>query len=237
MAKQHMFTVKNTNVSSFTVKMGLVNTQAIATYRLFSFYSKAFVYPINQTLPVKMESFTATLNNTGNKVDLKWTTTSEINVNHFIVEKSTDGTNFSDAGMVFAYGTATEKANYSLSDNVNANQAGVIYYRLRSMDADGKSELSAIRIIRLSKQTDKNISIITYPNPVSNEVRITIPANWQNKKVVYEIFNAAGKAIKRTETANSSQTETMYVSSFTPGFYIVRVSFEGQIAQQKIVKQ
>jgi hypothetical protein len=27
------------------------------------------------------------------------------------------------------------------------------------------------------------------------------------------------------------------VSSLSPGFYIVRVSFEGQTAQQKIVKQ
>lgn len=237
MAKQHMFTVNNKDVTSFTVKMGLVNTEAIATYRLFSFYSKAFVYPLNQALPVKMESFTATLNNSSNKVDLKWTTASEINVNHFIVEKSTDGTNFSDAAMVFAYGTATEKANYSLSDNISASQAGVVYYRLRSVDADGKSELSAIRIIRLSKQTDKNISIVTYPNPVSNEVRITIPADWQNKKVVYEIFNVNGRTAKKIETASSSQTETINVSSLTPGFYIVRVSFEGQTAQQKIVKQ
>ncbi len=138
---------------------------------------------------------------------------------------------------MFAYGNATDKTNYSLSDNVNTNQAGVIYYRLRSFDIDGKSELSETRIIRIGKQTEKNISIVTYPNPVSNEVRITIPANWQNKKVVYEVFNAAGKAIKKIETANSSQTETMNVSSFAPGFYIVRVSFEGQIAQQKIVKQ
>jgi hypothetical protein len=236
-AKYHMFTVTNKNVSSFTVKVGIVNKQAVATYRLFSFYSKAFVYPAMGTLPVKMELFTATINNSGNKVDLNWTTASEINVNHFIVEKSTDGKNFSEAGMAFAYGTATAKANYSLSDNINANQVGVIYYRIRSVDVDGKSELSVIRIIRISKQTEKNISIVTYPNPVSNEVRITIPANWQNKKLVYEIFNAAGKAIKKIETANSSQTETMNVSSLSPGFYIVRVSFEGVTAQQKIIKQ
>jgi Secretion system C-terminal sorting domain len=175
------------------------------------------------------------LNN--NKVDLKWATASEINASHFMVEKSTDGVNFSEAGMVFATGNAADKADYSLSDNVNMNQAGVIYYRLRSVDIDGKNELSATRIIRIGKQADKNISILTYPNPVSNEVRITIPANWQNKKVLYEIFNAAGRTTKRIETANSSQTETINVSSMATGFYIVRVNFEGQTAQQKIIKQ
>nr|WP_287424193.1 hypothetical protein [Candidatus Brachybacter algidus] len=49
------------------------------------------------TLPVKLTAFTAILNN--NKVDLKWTTASEVNVSHFVVEKSTDGINYSDAGM------------------------------------------------------------------------------------------------------------------------------------------
>jgi hypothetical protein len=228
-----MYTVKRTTVGSFNLKLGAISVGASSASRQYSVYMKDFSYNIN-TLPVKMYSFTANLNNS--KVDLKWVTASEINVSHFIVEKSTDGVNFSEAGLMFAYGNATDKTNYSLSDNVNTNQAGVIYYRLRSFDIDGKSELSETRIIRIGKQTEKNISIVTYPNPVSNEVRITIPANWQNKKVVYEIFNAAGKAIKKIETANSSQTETMNVSSFAPGFYIVRVSFDGQIAQQKIVK-
>ena len=203
--------------------------------RLNSMWFRQFSLAPQTTLPVKMYSFTANLNN--NKVDLKWVTASEINVSHFIVEKSTDGVNFSNAGLVFAYGNATDKANYSFSDNVNTAQVAVIYYRLRSVDIDGKNELSETRIIRIGKQTEKGISIITYPNPVSNEVRITIPANWQNKKVIYEIFNANGIAAKRMETANSSQTETINVSSFAPGFYIVRVSFDGQTAMQKIIKQ
>jgi hypothetical protein len=191
--------------------------------------------PAGITLPVKMYSFTANLNT--NKVDLKWVTASEINASHFIVEKSTDGVNYNEAGLVFANGSSTDKTNYSLSDNVNTGQAGVFYYRLRSIDIDGKSEISEIRIIRISKQTENNISIVTFPNPVSNEVRITIPANWQNKKVVYELYNAAGKVAKRIETAGSSQTETMNVNSLLPGLYIVRVSVEGQTAQQKIIKQ
>jgi hypothetical protein len=194
-----------------------------------------FIAENNIALPVKLYSFSANLNN--NKVDLKWVTASEINVSHFIVEKSTDGVNYTNAGVVFANGNATDKTNYSLTDNINTSLSGVIYYRLRSVDIDGKNELSATRIIRISKQKEETVSIVTYPNPVSNEVRITIPANWQNKKVVYEVYAANGRMVKRSETASSSQTETVNVSSLSPGFYIVRVSFEGQTAQQKIVKQ
>jgi hypothetical protein len=209
----------------------------MATYRLFSFYSKAFVYPINQTLPVKMESFTATLSMNGKNADLRWVTASEINVSHFVVEKSTDGTNYNDAGIVFANGNTTDKATYNFADNLAAIQSGIVYYRLRSVDADGKAQYSETRIIRLSKQADNNITIVTYPNPVTNELRVTIPSNWQNKKVTYELFSANGQSAKKTENASSNQTETLNVNILAPGFYIVRVTCNGETAHQKIIKK
>lgn len=230
----NMFTATKNDVTSFVIKYGTITTNASNSTRQFSLYMKGFSYPPS-TLPVNLTSFSASLNNT--KVDLKWTTASEVNVSHFIVEKSTDGTNYTDAGMVFSYGSAFETAKYTLSDDIANTQSKVIYYRLRSVDIDGKSQLSATRIIRIDSKESNSITILTYPNPVSNELRITVPANWQNKKAVYELFNANGQIAKRTETANSSQTESINVTSLAPGFYIVRVSCEGQVAQQKIVKQ
>ena len=229
----NMFTATKNDVTSFVVKYGTITTNRSAATRQFSLYMKGFTYPPS-TLPVSLTAFSASLNN--NKVDLTWSTASEINVSHFVVEKSTDGTNYNDAGIVFAYGTATGKADYKLSDNIANDQAKIIYYRLRSVDIDGKGQLSATRIIRRNNQEENKITILTYPNPVSNELRITVPANWQNKKAVYEVFNANGQIAKRREASNSSQTETINVTNLVPGFYIVRVSCEGQIAQQKIVK-
>lgn len=80
-------------------------------------------------------------------------------------------------------------------------------------------------------------TLLTYPNPVINELQITIPANWQNKKVSYEIFNPNGQVANKTDRANSSQTETMNVNSLNSGLYIVKVTCEGQTAIQKIIKQ
>lgn len=230
----NMFTASNTNISSFTIKYGTITSNTSSSVRQFSLYMKWFNYP--STLPVKLSSFSATLSNT-NKVDLKWSTATETNLSHFIVERSTDGANYSDAGMVFAYGNTTSKVDYALADNISSIQSGVIYYRLRSVDVDGKNQYSDVRIIRIGKQSDNNITILAYPNPVSNEIRITIPANWQNKKVVYEVFSLAGQTAKKIQSANSSQTETLNVSNLNSGMYIVKVTCEGQTAQQKIVKQ
>ena len=107
------------------------------------------------------DQVTAVLNN--NKVDLKWVTAAEINLSHFIIEKSIDGKNFSDAGVVFAYGNATDKTTYSFTDKLNAEQPAVIYYIIRSVDVDGKSQYSETRTIRGGMQTEKGIVLVTSP--------------------------------------------------------------------------
>ena len=228
-----MATYKYINKDGFDFSIGAKTSVLTTTagMRLNSLWFREF---FNPPLPVKLISFTATLNN--NKTDLRWTTAAEMNASHFSIEKSFDGTNFSEAGIVFANGNTTNEMHYSFTDNVNTDQASVIYYRLRSVDIDGKSEYSSTRMIRMNEGSDNKISILTYPNPVTNELRITIPANWQNKKVSYELFNANGQATKKTQTTASSQTETMNVSNIASGFYIVRVTCDGQIAQQKIIK-
>jgi hypothetical protein len=188
-------------------------------------------------LPVTLTSFTAFLNNS--KVDLKWKTALEVNVNYYTVERSLDGINYSDAGIVFAVGNAAASENlYSLTDNLVNVKSPVVYYRIRSVDIDGKSKVSEIRIVRLAKQDAPNsFTILTYPNPVSNELRITNPASWQNKKVTYEFFSLNGQLANKSTIAAASQTEATNISKLQPGIYMVKATCEGQIATQKIVKQ
>jgi hypothetical protein len=197
---------------------------------------KGFNYINTSTLPIKLKAFNANLKNE-NTVDLTWTTASEINVSHFVVEESTNGSTFTDAGLVFAYGNSTTDKSYNLADKISNTQDAVIYYRLRSVDNDGKSQLSETRAIRITSKNQNNVTLLTYPNPASHELRITVPSGWQNKKVVYELYTASGQAVRKVENSSSSQTETMNISTLAPGFYLVRVTCNGEVAQQKIVKQ
>lgn len=232
--KEVMFTVRNSNVSSLTIDFGTIYTSGSGA-RNFSAFFGDFQYPNMKILPVKLVSFTATLNN--KNTELKWTTSSEINVSHFVVEKSTDGINFNEVGVVFAYGTASSITNYNFTDHLGNVQSGIFYYRIRSVDIDEKSELSQTRMVRLSSKSDKTISITAFPNPVQNELRVTIPANWQNIKVVYELYSSNGIMVNRMEKANSSQTESFSVNNLSSGTYFVLVKCNGATAQQKIVKQ
>lgn len=226
------YTFKNQDNFDFMIGATTTGSTTTAGMRLNALWFKQFNWA---NLPLKLISFFALLNNS--KADLTWKTVSETNVSHFEIEKSMDGINFNEAGIVFARGNEADLTTYSFSDMINTDLDGVIYYRLRSVDLDGKSQYSNIRIIRISKKGERNITILTYPNPVTNEIRISIPNNWQSKKVIYEVFSANGHGSKKIETVTSSQTETVNMSNLAPGFYIVRVSCEGQTAQQKIVKQ
>lgn len=234
-ALTNMFTASNTSVSSFTVKYGAITSNPNSAVRQYSLYLKGFNYP-SPVLPVKLASFTATLKNT-TTADLKWSTASEINTSHFVIERSFDGNIFSEAGLVFAGGNSSDRLNYSFSDNLSAVTSSVVWYRLRSVDMDGKAELSETRIIWLSKQKTTEISITAFPNPATKEIRVAIPANWQNKPVVFEMFAMGGQLVKRMQNASSNQTEIISLSDVTPGIYIVRVNCEGRSAQQRIVKQ
>jgi len=221
---------------------------AIESINGIRMYMNAFLTPVDINsscsigadlpfpLPVKLSAFNAIPDQQQSKVNLTWTTATEINANHFEVERSTDGRNFTEVGMVFAFENTTEQKNYQFTDKISSLIGPVIYYRLRQVDIDGKAEYSATRIVKISKELGNTITIFTYPNPVNKELSITIPANWQNKKVTYELFNAYGQSSIKTEIANSSQTERLNVSSLTRGLYFVIVRCDGQSAQQKIVK-
>jgi hypothetical protein len=237
-ARENMFTVTNTGVSSFTATLGIKTTQAQTTQRLFSLYTQGFSYLVAPvSLPVTLESFTATLDrNSNQKVNLNWVTVDEINFSHFVVERSTNGADFIDVGTVFTAENTTQKTNYNLADNISAVHSSLLYYRLRLVNMDGTTRYSDIQMINLSEQQQNSLSIVTYPNPATTQINITLPDNWQSKHVTFELFNTIGQLSKITENANSGQTETINVSNLPRGIYIVRVGCDGQTAVQKIVK-
>jgi hypothetical protein len=233
----NMFTVSNSNVSSFTLKLGTVKTNTTQNSRQFGIYMKGFVYPAISSLPVELISFTAILNNEQDKTYLNWTTASEINVSHFEVERSFDGQDYKQIALVFAAGNSGSKLDYVYKDNLAGSTSTIIYYRLKMVDNDGKYTYSNVRVVRIGKQNDKSIAINTFPNPVTNELRITVPNTWQGKKANYEVIGNNGQIAIRNGVTSASQTETINVSKLSPGFYIVKVSCNGETAQQKIIKQ
>jgi len=222
--------------SSFRMRAGAKSTGVSgAADRMYSFWFKTFNYSstVTQLLPVTLVNFTAAYTNSA--VALKWTTTSEKNSSHFIIERSFDGQEYSEIAMVFAAGNSDISTNYSYNDKVPSGNSGVIYYRLKMTDMDGRNKTSDVRIVRVGKTNDA-VKIIAYPNPVVTDVRVTVPQSWQGKTLSYQLTNTNGQIIKSYTVQYASQTEVIAMSQVPPGMYVVRVINGNETAVQSVVK-
>ncbi|MEP6727091.1 MAG: T9SS type A sorting domain-containing protein [Bacteroidota bacterium] len=231
-----MTTNTYTNTNSFRLRTGATSTGVSgAADRMYSLWFKSFSYDaaVTGTLPVTLINWNAAYAN--NNIALKWTTTSEKNASHFIIERSFDGAEYSDVAMLFAVGNSDISNNYAYNDKVPAGNSGIIYYRLKMADMDGRYKTSEVRIVRIGKSAD-NVKILAYPNPVVNDVRVTIPQSWQGKTISYQLTNANGQVIKSYTVQYASQTEVITMSQVPTGMYVMRVINGNETAVQSVVK-
>jgi hypothetical protein len=77
--------------------------------------------------------------------DVNWFTTVESNTKNFIIERSTDGKNFSAVGNTTASGNTIGKTNYHFIDNISDISSNpLIYYRVKLYDIDNSYRYSNV---------------------------------------------------------------------------------------------
>jgi hypothetical protein len=165
----------------------------------------------NQALPMVMGTFTVTKNNA--TALLQWTTLQETNTAEFVIERSTDGANYTAIGTVTAGGNTTTESKYQFTDKQLA--AGINYYRIKSVDKDARYNLSPIRSVN---NTDNDFTISLLPNPVTKGVAY-IKTSVNCSRI--ELRNATGRLIK---TFNVKGTHNpLSVDALPKGIYFVTV--------------
>ncbi|SDI98553.1 hypothetical protein SAMN04487898_1015 [Pedobacter sp. ok626] len=84
-------------------------------------------------LPIKLKEFKG-IRESG-AINLKWSTTTELNIVRFEVLRSSDGQNFASVTSLTAVGNSTEIQPYNWQDN--SPGTGTTYYKLKQYDCDG----------------------------------------------------------------------------------------------------
>lgn len=126
----------------------------------FTGYSGFFLTGEMSTLPVTLISFNGHQYNGYNQ--LQWETANEVNVKHFILERSHDGNSYTSIATIPAGSNSYSYKGYT-------SFSGKIYYRLRMVDNDGEFTYSPI--VTLSSNGTSVVGI--YPNPASDKVYIS----------------------------------------------------------------
>lgn len=138
----------------------------------------------NLTLPIELLSFDGKLKN--NKVELTWSTASEINNDLFVLERSSDAIKFTAIGKVGGGGNSTVKLDYSFIDQEPLN--GVSYYRLRQVDYDGSYTFSNIIVIDNSSENSLIVKIYDISGQEVNPVELK-----QNIVYIYQYSDGSFK--------------------------------------------
>ena len=186
-------------------------------------------------VPVKFTSFKAQLQN-ANTALLKWTTEAEIDNDHFEIQRSDDGVNFTVRGKVNGNGSTTISHSYSYTDVLDT-RSSIIYYRLRIVDTDGKYSYSKIVAIKLNGSLAvENFNV--FPNPFIADIKIAMTST-SDVDARVRILAFDGKEIVRRTVAVQKGDNIVVLKdlgNLPKGNYILEVTSGTEKVTRKIVK-
>lgn len=180
-------------------------------------------------LPVQLTDFTAQA--LGAAVNLAWHTASEVNSDHFDIERSLDGATFAKLGAVAAQGTTSQAHAYAFRDAQLPSGAAVLYYRLRQVDLDGTAHFSPVRSVALVAAT-ATFGAEVYPNPWADALNVQL-TGLGTGPVSFSLYDAVGRLVLSYTTASTGQLALPGVAALPSGVYSLRISHEGR---QQVVK-
>jgi subtilisin-like proprotein convertase family protein len=154
--------------------------------------------PTCGVLPVNLLSFTGKL--IGGHSQLQWQTTAEINTSNFIIEHSLDRLIFNSIGAIQTSENSNNLKSYGFTHPTP--KIGNNYYRLKTIDRDGKFSYSNIIELNMVNRQD----IIIYPNPAKEFIIIEHPRSAFESQI--KIMDMLGRIVLSTHTdKNSSKTK------------------------------
>jgi hypothetical protein len=208
-----------------SVKKFVINLSGNSDLAFVAYNNMTFTF--QTILPVKLSDFSAKA--AGNSSLLKWTTETESNSSHFIIERSVDNSSFTEIGTINAKNNTVTATNYSFTDSKPAS--GINYYRLKMVDMDGSFEISKVVEVRFNSSS---ASSSLFPNPCSNSLTIHHPAA---KDATITIYNTGGVTLSTATIANNSLQTKLNTQNLQAGmYYIVWQSGKERISMPVVKK-
>lgn len=190
------------------------------------------------TLPVELINFDANIENSN--VLINWSTASEKNNKHFNILRSTNGLDFSIIYTMEGAGNSNTSISYNYTD-INPPKS-TLYYLLKQVDFDGKSE--TFNLISISNEPNSDeCSMSVNPNPCVG--KCTVEFNDCNeddlKDAHFQVYDAMGNVIHASISKPIEQGKAQFSldvnNNLKPAIYIVRGNTQSKIIDKKVIMQ
>lgn len=182
------------------------------------------------TLPVTLISLKAFVVN--NSAIVKWISETELNNDHYEIERSNDGMLFTTRGRVNGHGNSSVTTTYQFTDQLTT--AAIVYYRLKITDRDGRFTYSPVIILRTDGAAN-SVNTSVYPNPFINNIKVLITGNEAGVAAI-RLLTLEGKEVQK-RSMRIQQGDNIAVlnniENLPKGIYLVEV----QTASQKCIKK
>ncbi len=183
------------------------------------------------SLPVELVSFTAL--QAGNKVNLNWSTATEINNSGFEILRFTqnDNNGWVKIGFIEGYGTTTEVKHYTFTDDNLI--AGVYSYRLKQVDYDGTFSYSDVIEVDFTGVVGFALEQ-NYPNPFnpSTTIRYSLPSAGEIELSVFDVFGSEIEILVNQWQPAGSYIINFAASQLSSGIYFYSLN-AGSLSQTK----
>ena len=213
-----------------------VNRTGIPLANLANNFYWGSIDATNTPLPIELISFTATLK--FDIVELKWSTASELNNDHFTIERTIDLEHFEEITTISGNGTTKATHHYNTTDNSPAY--GRSYYRLKQTDYDGKYTYSDLRVI--DYEGPKFATLRVYPNPLSDtkNLNVVVTGLKEQSDVPIMIYNVQGQLVYEqtlhTDIPGTLNLEIEFTDRLRSGLYIIKAGSTLQLMQKLVVE-
>ena len=224
-ATTHLQDGKSVYAIVYGTKLGVPVADVLNSYFAVTALDKAnneSEISMGLVLPVTGMQLTVTLSSNNSLVN--WRTQTEINTDKFEVQRSTDGINFNHLAFVTAAGNSNSNRAYRITDPLYAE--GIYYYRIRSIDRDGRSSYSEVKNIQFRFG---QLQVVAGPNPFTSYINVN------NMKQVerLDMVDVTGRILVTKKINNQSATR-FDVPGLPAGFYYLRVT--KTTGEQQVIK-
>lgn len=204
--------------------------------RVYGYTSSTGTFDISVTgaaLPISIEYFKGSKQSNGNLLDWKVSCLNSPTVT-LLLERSADGRNFKTINTQSATASRCLQP-FSFTDA--SPMAGINYYRLKTIDIDGKINYSTI-VALLNK--DKGFEIVSImPNPVATKAMLSI-SSAQKSTMEIIITDLAGKQLNKQRVvliAGSNQVPLNLINLAAGTYQVTGITDQGERKSVRFVKQ